>query len=207
MGRTRPHHSARPARDDGKGRRRQSAPRFRQRHVRRHAFYRGWPVPNRVECPFGCSEPSTPYQIAEGWDTRDAAGGDLACGNDIGKGIRPEFGALFAPPKSIRAGENLFAWDSGMAIPTRGPLAGDLHHSHDVSQSQLQPIHNRMPVILDEAGAADWLNLRESDPLSLKRLLGPVPDDSLVVGPASPLVNSVKNEGPALLEYLSLFGE
>jgi hypothetical protein len=67
-------------------------------------------------------------QIAEGWDTRDAAGGDLACGNDIGKGSRPEFGALFAPPKSIRAGENLFAWDSGMAIPTRGPLAGDLHH-------------------------------------------------------------------------------
>jgi putative SOS response-associated peptidase YedK len=64
-----------------------------------------------------------------------------------------------------------------------------------------------MPVILDEAGAAEWMNLRESDPLSLKRLLVPAPDDNLVVGPASPLVNSVKNEGPALLEYLSLFGE
>jgi hypothetical protein len=25
--------------------------------------------------------------------------------------IRPEFGALFGPKKSIRAGENLFAWD------------------------------------------------------------------------------------------------
>jgi len=36
-----------------------------------------------------------------------------------------------------------------------------------IGQSQLQPIHNRMPVILDEAGAADWMNLRESDPLSL----------------------------------------
>jgi hypothetical protein len=51
------------------------------------------------------------------------------------------------------------------------------------------------------------MTLRESDPLSLKRLLVPAPDDSLVVGPASPLVNSVKNEGLALLEYLSLFGE
>ena len=71
----------------------------------------------------------------------------------------------------------------------------------------LEQIHNRMPVILDEAGAADWMNLRESDPLSLKRLLVPAPDDLLLVRPASPLVNSVKNEGPGLLEDLSLFGQ
>jgi len=71
----------------------------------------------------------------------------------------------------------------------------------------LEPIHNRMPVILDEAGAADWMNWREPDPLSLKRLLIPAPGDLLVVRPASPLVNSVKNEGPELLEDLSLFGQ
>jgi putative SOS response-associated peptidase YedK len=71
----------------------------------------------------------------------------------------------------------------------------------------LEPIHNRMPVILDEAGAADWMNLREPDPLSLKSLLVPAPDDLLLVRPASPLVNSVKNEGPELLEDLSLFGQ
>ena len=71
----------------------------------------------------------------------------------------------------------------------------------------LEPIHNRMPVILDEAGAADWMNWREPTPLSLKRLLVPAPDDLLVVRPASPLVNSVKNEGPGLLEDLSLFGQ
>jgi putative SOS response-associated peptidase YedK len=66
---------------------------------------------------------------------------------------------------------------------------------------------NRMPVILDEVGAADWMNGREPDPLLLKRLLMPAPDDLLVVRPASPLVNSVKNEGPELLEDLSLFGQ
>ena len=38
-------------------------------------------------------------------------------------------------------------------------------------------------------------------------LLVPAPDDLLVVQPASPLVNSVKNEGPELLEDLSLFGQ
>jgi putative SOS response-associated peptidase YedK len=71
----------------------------------------------------------------------------------------------------------------------------------------LETIHNRMPVILDEAGAADWMNWRELEPLSLKRLLVPAPNDLLVVRPASPRVNSVKNEGPELLEDLSLFGQ
>lgn len=71
----------------------------------------------------------------------------------------------------------------------------------------IEPIHDRMPVILDEAGAADWMNLREPDPLSLKRLLRPAADDLLRIRPASPLVNNVRNEGPELLEDLSLFGQ
>jgi putative SOS response-associated peptidase YedK len=71
----------------------------------------------------------------------------------------------------------------------------------------VEPIHNRMPVVLDEAGAADWMNWREPDPRSLKRLLVPASDDLLVVRPASPLVNSVKNEGAELREDLSLFGQ
>jgi len=41
----------------------------------------------------------------------------------------------------------------------------------------LQPIHNHPPVILDEVGADDWRNVREPDPLSIKRLLVPAPDD------------------------------
>jgi len=56
-----------------------------------------------------------------------------------------------------------------------------------------------MPVILDEGAAEDWMNPREQNPLSLKRLLVPAPSDVLVMTPASPLVNSVKNDGPALL--------
>jgi putative SOS response-associated peptidase YedK len=61
-------------------------------------------------------------------------------------------------------------------------------------------IHDRMPVVLDEHGAEDWMNPRERDPLSLKRLLVPAHANLLVMRPASTLVNSVKNEGPALLE-------
>jgi len=57
-----------------------------------------------------------------------------------------------------------------------------------------------MPVVLDERAAEDWMNPREQDPPSLKRLLVAAPADLLVIRPASPLVNSVKNEGPALLQ-------
>jgi putative SOS response-associated peptidase YedK len=61
-------------------------------------------------------------------------------------------------------------------------------------------IHDRMPVILDGRAAEDWMNPREEAPISLKRLLVPAPSELLVMQPASPLANSVKNEGPALLE-------
>jgi putative SOS response-associated peptidase YedK len=58
-----------------------------------------------------------------------------------------------------------------------------------------------MPVVLNERAAEDWMNSQERDPPSLKRLLVPAPADFLAMQPASPLVNSVKNEGPTLLDF------
>jgi putative SOS response-associated peptidase YedK len=62
----------------------------------------------------------------------------------------------------------------------------------------LATIHDRMPVILSDRDAEDWMNPRERAPLSLKALLMPA-EALLVVQPASPLVNNVKNEDPELL--------
>jgi putative SOS response-associated peptidase YedK len=67
------------------------------------------------------------------------------------------------------------------------------------ANSTLAAIHNRMPVILSGRDADDWMNPCEKAPLSLKRLLVPTAEHLLVVQPASPLVNSVRNEGPQLL--------
>lgn len=64
----------------------------------------------------------------------------------------------------------------------------------------LQPIHDRMPVILDERAAEDWMNANEAQPKHLKNLLATAPEQKLVINPASPLVNSVKNDGPELLD-------
>jgi putative SOS response-associated peptidase YedK len=67
------------------------------------------------------------------------------------------------------------------------------------ANSTLATIHNRMPVILSDRHADDWINPSAQKPHSLKRLLKPAGEDLLLVHSASPLVNSVKNEGPQLL--------
>ncbi len=67
------------------------------------------------------------------------------------------------------------------------------------ANSVIAAVHDRMPLILTDRDADDWMNPREPDPLALKRLLIPAAPDVLDMRPASPLVNSVRNDGPELL--------
>jgi putative SOS response-associated peptidase YedK len=60
--------------------------------------------------------------------------------------------------------------------------------------------HDRMPVILADRDADDWMDPRAADPLALKRLLVPAPADLLIATPVSPKVNNVHNDSPELLE-------
>ncbi len=69
--------------------------------------------------------------------------------------------------------------------------------------SDLAPLHDRMPVVLSDDDAATWV-LEDLSMAQVADLLKPCPDGWLVVRPASPLVNSVKNEGPALLDPTAL---
>lgn len=63
----------------------------------------------------------------------------------------------------------------------------------------LEPLHNRMPVVLSDHDAHAWVRAK----LGLDRLasmLTPCPSGFLELRPASPLVNGVHNEGPELLD-------
>ncbi len=71
------------------------------------------------------------------------------------------------------------------------------------ANATLEPVHNRMPVILPEEVVDEWLYSRRDDQSALKRLLVPASDDLLVGTPVSPRVNSVKNDDPACLEPVS----
>ncbi len=60
--------------------------------------------------------------------------------------------------------------------------------------------HDRMPVILADRDADDWMDPRAPDPLALKRLLVPAPADLLIATAVSPKINDVHNDSPELLE-------
>jgi putative SOS response-associated peptidase YedK len=64
----------------------------------------------------------------------------------------------------------------------------------------LESYHDRMPVILADRDADDWMDPRAPDPHALKRLLVPAPDDLLIATPVSPEVNNVDNDSPDLLQ-------
>jgi putative SOS response-associated peptidase YedK len=63
----------------------------------------------------------------------------------------------------------------------------------------VEPIHDRMPVILDDDAVDRWLDPREEDTEVLKGLLVPAPEDVLVTLAVSQRVNSVRNDDPACL--------
>lgn len=70
------------------------------------------------------------------------------------------------------------------------------------ANSLMAPVHDRMPSILDEGDDLSlWLN-PASELKDLRVLLVPAPEDLLEKRPASPLVNSVKNDGPELLQSM-----
>lgn len=63
----------------------------------------------------------------------------------------------------------------------------------------VEPVHDRMPVILDEDSVDDWLYARQ-EPARLDALLTPAADALLVATAVSRRANSVKNDDPSVLE-------
>jgi hypothetical protein len=61
-------------------------------------------------------------------------------------------------------------------------------------------IHTRMPVIVSELDWDRWLDPAITDISSFMPLLAPAPDDLLEAIPVGPRVNSVRNQGPELIE-------
>lgn len=67
----------------------------------------------------------------------------------------------------------------------------------------LQPLHDRMPVILDQRDHARWLDPGFGDPGVLSEMLHPFPADQMIATPVSNFVNNARNEGPDCLAEVS----
>jgi putative SOS response-associated peptidase YedK len=67
---------------------------------------------------------------------------------------------------------------------------------------ELGKIHERMPMIIEPDRWADWLDPESKDPADLMSLLAPAAAGGLDSYPVSTAVNSVRNNGPQLLERI-----
>jgi putative SOS response-associated peptidase YedK len=68
------------------------------------------------------------------------------------------------------------------------------------SNKLIEPLHDRMPVILHPQEYALWLDRTITDPEKLKPLYQPYPADLMGMWPVSSLVNSSRNDSPACIE-------
>ena len=64
----------------------------------------------------------------------------------------------------------------------------------------LQPVHDRMPVILKRDEEDDWLDPAVKDPAALLVMLRPYPDDEMEFYAVSPLVNAPTINKPSLID-------
>ena len=68
----------------------------------------------------------------------------------------------------------------------------------------LEPIHERMPVVLPESEWDRWLDPEFQDVDTLRQLLVPAPADQFEMWPVSTLVNKADNDGPELIERVAV---
>ena len=64
----------------------------------------------------------------------------------------------------------------------------------------IEPVHDRMPVILTEGVYHTWLDPEDEDLAELKEVLIPYPSHEMAMHEVPSLVNKVQNDGPELIE-------
>jgi putative SOS response-associated peptidase YedK len=71
--------------------------------------------------------------------------------------------------------------------------------------SLLEPIHNRMPVILPPDAYSQWLAQEDRQPDQLNGLLIPFPPSEMITFPVSKMVNSPQFDSPDLIKPVGEF--
>ena len=69
-----------------------------------------------------------------------------------------------------------------------------------IANETMQPLHDRMPVLLPVSAWKTWLDPAQTNADDLQRFLTPAPKELLTVYPVSTDVNSVRNGGPKMVE-------
>lgn len=150
--------------------------------------------------------------------------------NAVGERLatKPAFRAAFKKRRCLILADGFFEWrkDGKSKIPTyiflksREPFAfaglwetwkspeGETVKSCTIVTTRpnefIDPIHNRMPVILSSETQALWIDPLTEDPNNLQPLLAPSPAEQMESYEVSSFVNSPHNQGPECIKPLMI---
>jgi putative SOS response-associated peptidase YedK len=106
------------------------------------------------------------------------------------------------PDHSVLAFAGLYELWRDRSVPREDPAAW-LWTATVITTSapdELGEIHDRMPMVIDRASWTDWLDPGNTEVADVQVLLAPAASTGLISYPVAPLVNSVRNNGPELIE-------
>jgi putative SOS response-associated peptidase YedK len=83
-----------------------------------------------------------------------------------------------------------------------GELLGSYTILTTSANKLMEPIHDRMPVILRKDDEEEWLSPEVTDPVAIQHLLQPFPASEMEAYPISTAVNNVRNDGEDLIQPL-----
>ena len=138
---------------------------------------------------------------------------------------KPSFRNAYRRRRCLILADGFFEWKQSPSMKTKQPIYIKLKGAHPFAfaglwelwsapdgsevysctiittqpNSLLEPIHNRMPVILSPKSYNQWLTPNDMLPTQLNELLVSYPADEMIAYPVSKLVNSPQNDSPVLI--------
>jgi putative SOS response-associated peptidase YedK len=97
---------------------------------------------------------------------------------------------------------------------TKDPETGETRYADESSplrsctiitteaNATMEPLHDRMPVLLPASAWEEWLDPTNDDVETLGKLLVPAPPQVITAHPVSTEVNSVRNKGAELIDAI-----
>jgi putative SOS response-associated peptidase YedK len=166
------------------------------------------------------------WGLIPSWSKDPAIGDRMINARSESLAEKPSFRNAYRRRRCLIIADGFYEWKQNPGSKSKQPVyfrlkderpfafAGlwELWHSPDGSEirsctiittqpnSLLEPIHNRMPVILPPEDYKQWLATEDQHPDQLNKLLVSYPADEMIAFPVSKMVNSPEYDSPEIIK-------